>query len=537
MPACLPEFPQELVGKTVLVASESLGPVNGVSRTTLTLIDYLRANGVVVATCSPKYAGQCLTAAGPDADKQPIINRDWVGAIQAKSSSLGSRALGGGWSLHNRRKDIAAEGKLPPQPKALTQGPPMLNRSRSEDNRRRSHASKLSHHHPDFRLDGWPLPYNPDLTVAYPFRLGVVYAKTFKPDLIYLASPASVGFQFLLQLRQLDKPTPTLLNFQTDLSHYSKTLFIPPLDRYGMWLLKIVQGYLFNAPAVQTIFYPSDPCRDYMVSCGAPEGKMVKNGRGVDTELFNPVCRDKAYRKEIAPNGEIIFCCISRIAPEKGFEFLAKAAEKLAESGLAFKLLIVGGNKNPTVEKEVRSYFRKVSDKVVFAGMLRGTSLARAYASADVFLHCSISETFGLVVLESMASGVPVVARNEGGPGETVKHGISGYLCPPQDLDQFVSYARQLATDHTLRAEMISNARQQALDTTWDNINHNVALQLAKALNTSTPCDAQKAQGGFHGTWSGMLRVYAAVGVVWFFWLIAVIPLMLCGAVHGMFSK
>lgn len=256
-----------------------------------------------------------------------------------------------------------------------------------------------------------------------------------------------MGFQFLVQLGQLNDPPPTLLNFQTDLSGYSSILFAPPLDRYAIFLLQIVQGYLFRLMAVTTIFYPSAYVQKYMVDAGAPADKMVQLGRGVDTELFHPDRRDATYRKELAPNGEIIFCCVSRLAPEKGFEFLAKVAQKLKESGLKFRLLIVGGNTNPVVELEVRHYFEGLRDQVFFTGFLRGTALARAYASADVFLHCSITETFGLVVLESMASGVPVIARDEGGPSETVKHGRSGYLVAPHDLETFVKCARQLATD------------------------------------------------------------------------------------------
>ncbi len=269
-----------------------------------------------------------------------------------------------------------------------------------------------------------------------------------------------------------------------------------------------------------------------MEDAGAPTDKMIQLGRGVDTELFNPDRRDAAYRKEIAPNGEIIFCCISRLAPEKGFEFLAQVAQRLKDSGLPFKLLIVGGNTNPTVDSEVRDYFRDLQDYVVFTGFLRGTALARAYASADVFLHCSITETFGLVVLESMASGVPVLARDEGGPSETVKHDQSGYLVAPHDLDVFVKYARQVAIDHILRSSMGARARQQALDTTWDKINNQVAMKLVDALHHSTSRD----EPGFYGTWLNMLRVYFAVGIVWIFWLIACIPLLLLGSLRGLFK-
>lgn len=533
------DFPQELIGKKVLLASESLGPINGVSRTTQSLIDYLRKNGVNVATCAPNYAGQPIVPVDPRPERTPIVNKDWIRAIEKKSTNLGSRALGGAWAWHHEREgyDKMSQQSMN-QVAAPTRNPRMINRSRSEDAKRRLESNKLTRHNPEFRLQGLPLPYNPDLTVAYPFRLGVIYDHTFKPDLIYLASPASVGFQFLVQLRQLSDPIPTLLNFQTDLSHYSTILFPQPLDQYGVWLLQIVQGFLFQAPAVQTIFYPSAYVKKYMTSTGAPEDKMQHLGRGVDTKQFQPSHRSESYRKQIAPNGEIIFACISRLAPEKGFEFLAQAAIRLAATGLPFKLLIVGGNKNPTVEEEVHDYFAPLGDRVVFTGMLRGDALARAYAAADVFLHCSITETFGLVVLESMASGVPVIARDEGGPSETVNHGNTGYLVPPHDMDKFVAYAHMLASDEVLRSEMAVKTRAQALDTTWDKINNRVAMQLAAALKSAPEkSEEEKRAEGYYGTWGNMAKVYLAVGIVWVFWFIAVIPLMLLGFLHGFLRK
>lgn len=537
--AAPPQFPPQLVGKKLLLASESLGPVNGVSRTTQSLIDYLLKNGVNVATCAPSYVGQHINATESKSDRVSIVNKDWVRAIEKKSSALGSRALGGAWAWHHERdaSDKAAQQPLLEVP-STTKRPQMINRSRSEDFKRKLESNRFSRANPEFRLQGQPLPYNPDLTVAYPFRLGVVYDNTFKPDLIYLASPASVGFQFLVQLRQLSNPVPTLLNFQTDLSHYSTILFRAPIDRYAVWLLQIVQGFLFQAPAVHTIFYPSAYVRKYMVAAGAPEQKMQQLGRGVDTDLFHPDRRDDEYRRTIAPNGEIVFVCISRLAPEKGFEFLAQAAIKLAKTGLPFRLLIVGGNKNAVVENEVHSYFKPISDRVVFTGMLRGTALARAYAAADVFLHCSITETFGLVVLESMASGVPVIARDEGGPSETIKHGDSGYLVAPHDIDTFVSTAYDLATDLPVRAEMAVKARAQALDTTWDKINNRVAIQLAAALAASPQLtEEEKRRQGYYGPLLDMMKVYLAVGIVWVFWFIAVIPLLVCGFVHGLVSS
>jgi len=127
-----PDFPQELVGKKILLASESLGPINGVSRTTQSLIDYLRKNGVNVATCAPNYAGQPIVPVEARPERTPIVNKDWIRAIEKKSTNLGSRALGGAWTWHHERDGYdKISQQTAPQPALATRHPRMINRSRS----------------------------------------------------------------------------------------------------------------------------------------------------------------------------------------------------------------------------------------------------------------------------------------------------------------------------------------------------------------------------------------------------------------------
>ncbi|KAB8224888.1 hypothetical protein BDV33DRAFT_232654 [Aspergillus novoparasiticus] len=446
------DFPKVLKGRRVLLTTESLGPVNGVSRTTLSLVEYLRRNGVDLAVVAPQYQG-----------------------------------------FRYQAQDAA-----------------------------------------DYRIPGYPLPYNPDLTIVYPFRLDTVYKQTFQPDILYVASPASLGFQVLLQTRQLRKPPTVLLNYQTDLSAYSEIIFPAPLDRFAVWLLATVQGFLFSHPAVHTIFYPCSAVLNYLKDAGAPVERTVRLGRGVDTSLFNPTHRDNVYRKEIAPNGEIILVCVCRLAPEKGFEFLAEATVKLAEQKIPFKLLIVGGNRNPVVEARIHRLFDAVREHVIFTGFLTGQSLARAYASGDIFLHCSITETFGLVVLEAMASGLPVIARDQGGPSDIVQHQKTGYLVPPNDIGNFVGLVRDVSIDSLLRSALSTSARRYAEETTWEKINNRVAWQMAHAFEQRS---AEEVLGGsdepvvanFMLPILEKLRLTLAVGLVYFMWLIAVVPLIIHG--------
>ena len=422
----LSKFPEALRDKRILLCTESFGPVNGVSRTTLMLVTHLRAHGVQVAVVAPHNHTKHNTFSPPPS---PSISASQPNAVVLKQ--------------------------------------------------------------PEVRVTGYPLPFNPELSIVYPVRNSTLYSRTFgmdaPPDLIYLASPASLGFQVMLQLRQQpeENQIPVICNFQTDLAGYCAILFPAPLSHVAVFAFAAVQSYLFRHRSVKTIFYPSKFVHRYLRSQKVQEDKLEVLARGVKTEMFMPSRRSEALRKKIAPNGETIFVTVSRIAGEKGFDFLAKVVKEMDARGLPFKMYIVGGNRNAAVEKEVQEMFDPLrkEEKVIFAGFKVGEDLATAYASGDVFLHCSVTETFGLVVLESMASGVPVVARDEGGPSDIVQHGETGYLVPPNDLDGFVTKAVKLAQDHQTRAAMSTAARAAACEATWEKINNKVAWRMLDTIN------------------------------------------------------
>ncbi|KAI1383821.1 glycosyltransferase family 4 protein [Hypoxylon trugodes] len=407
-------FPEGLRGKRILLCTESLGPVNGVSRTTKMLVDQLRSNGALVSVVAP-------------------YNHTKVNTFNPIRSSRNADPL----------------------------------------------------FHEEVRLTGYPLPFNPELSVAYPVRLSELYRRTFgaPPDLIYLASPASLGFQVMLQLRQHSKEfqVPVICNFQTDLAGYCSLLFPWPLGDIANRVFGYVQGYLFRHTSVKTVFYPSTFVKSYLTQvANVPSDKMEVLRRGVDTEGFNPAKRSEELREQWAPNGEPILFTCSRLAGEKGFGFLAEAAIELDKRGMEFKLVVVGGNRNPIVEREVKEMFGPLEEKgkVIFAGFKVGEDLMTHYASADIFLHCSITETFGLVVLEAMASGVPVIARDEGGPSDIIEHGKTGFLVRPNDLSGFVEKVLKLGRDTVLRKEFSAAARSFACEATWERISNKAAWQM-----------------------------------------------------------
>ncbi|KAI0467720.1 glycosyltransferase family 4 protein [Xylaria cf. heliscus] len=413
----LTEFPALLRNRRVLVCSESFGPVNGVSRTTLMIVNHLRSHGALVSVVAPYNHTKVNIV--PPADAVEDTN----GYCQ------------------------------------------------------------------EVRLTGIPVPFNPELSVVYPVRLSEIYRRTFgrPPDLIYLASPASLGFQVMLQLRQQsnEAQVPVLCNFQTDLAGYCEILFPMPLGCMASWIFAKIEGYLFHHGSVKTIFYPSMFARRYLEDTARVQSrKLAVLRRGVNTEGFSPNKRSPELRRTWAPNGELILFTCSRLAGEKGYGFLAQVATELAKTDLPFKLIIVGGNRNSIVEQEIKGLFEPLARRgiVVFTGLKVGEDLMTHYASADLFLHCSITETFGLVVLEAMASGVPVIARDEGGPSDTIDHGRTGYLVPPSDLDGFVQKVLELGRDAELARRFGEAGRAQALLATWERIGNRVAWKMMDAI-------------------------------------------------------
>lgn len=446
-------FPESLKGKRILLCTESFGPVNGVSRTTLMLVNHLRSHGALVAVVAPRNHTKHDTFVPAQHDGEAQV---------------------------------------------------------------------------EIRIGGYPVPFNPELSIVYPVRLSALIARTFgeesPPDLIYLASPASLGFQVMLQARQqpAGRQIPVVCNFQTDLGGYCAILFPRPLSDLAVYAFAAVEGYLFRHGSVKAILYPSRFVRRYLEKQKVQEEKLGLLGRGVNTDLFNPGRRSDALRRDLAPNGEIILICVCRVAGEKGFDFLAQAAKLLDARGLRFTLYIVGGNRNAEVERGIHGMFDPLREKrrVVFAGFKVGEELASAYASADVFLHCSVTETFGLVVLESMASGVPVVARDEGGPSDIVRHGRSGYLVAPHDVDGFVQRVMEITADRPLRERLGVEARRQACEATWEKINNRVAWKMVETIQErSTLEGVAERPAGFWSSAVVSARIVCALGVISVFWV------------------
>ena len=196
---------------------------------------------------------------------------------------------------------------------------------------------------------------------------------------------------------------------------------------------------------LDTVFVNSEEYKQSWIKRGFDPAKLKILPRGLDTELFHPGRRDSAFFEKFgASNGELRLLYVGRISREKDLDLLADAYRRLRKEGLPVRLFVVGhGPYSEALAKSLPDAF--------FTGYLRGTELATAYASADIFVFPSTTDTFGNVILEAQASGLPVVVSDSGGPKELVAHKANGLITRSHNVEDFTDAIRALVTDQTLR--------------------------------------------------------------------------------------
>ncbi|MFT7198004.1 MAG: glycosyltransferase involved in cell wall biosynthesis, partial [Marinoscillum sp.] len=192
------------------------------------------------------------------------------------------------------------------------------------------------------------------------------------------------------------------------------------------------------------------------------EDKLKVWGRGVDTDRFTPKKRKEGLWPDIPKENKIVLF-VSRLVREKEPETLLRLYKLIEANRTDVTMALVGDG--PT-----RLYLEESMPKAVFAGTLRGEDLSVAYASADVFVFPSTTETFGNVVLEALASGLPVVAAAKGGPVDIVQDGITGALVEPQNEQAFYQAIVKLIDDETYYNQVRAAALVYAESQNWESL-------------------------------------------------------------------
>ena len=271
---------------------------------------------------------------------------------------------------------------------------------------------------------------------------------------IIISTPGPVGLTGLLAAKMLNLQTSGI--YHTDFPQYIRILtedsFLESVAwRYMHWFY----GQL------DTVFVNSEEYRQSWIRHGLDPEKLKILPRGLDTELFHPDRRDPLFFEKFgAINGEVRLLYVGRVSREKDLDVLAAAYRRLRDQHLPIQLLVVGDG--PYSDALAMSL-----PEAIFTGYLTGKELATAYASADVFVFPSTTDTFGNVILEAQACGLPVVVSDSGGPKELVEDRANGLITKSHDAEDFARAIRTLVTDSALRQRMATAARNSVTDRAW----------------------------------------------------------------------
>jgi glycosyltransferase involved in cell wall biosynthesis len=300
----------------------------------------------------------------------------------------------------------------------------------------------------------FPLILYPNVWGSFPStEKTVAYLKDFRPDLVHLINPVHFDLAGLKAARAIE--IPVVASYQTDFPGYAKTLGLGFLEKAIWRFFRNIhnQAELNLAPSTIT--------RDQMLANGIDRVKVWR--RGIDLNHFNIEKRDEAMRYFLS-GGEPekpLLLYVGRLSPEKRVDWLGD----IFEAGMDVRLAMIGdGPYRPVLETQMRE------KPVVFTGFLSGEDLYKAYASADIFVFPSKNETLGNVVLEAMASGIPVITPTEGGQIDHILHGKTGLLFDADDPEAMVAAVQYLLDHEDERRAMSLAAREHLGMISWSNI-------------------------------------------------------------------
>jgi glycosyltransferase involved in cell wall biosynthesis len=324
-------------------------------------------------------------------------------------------------------------------------------------------------------MRGLPIPRYPNLRMGMPSKRALVQLwSRHRPDIVHIATEGALGWSALQAAVHLKLPLSS--DFRTNFHAYSR--------HYGIgWLHKPIMAYLrkFHNRCDCTMV-PTDALRSELDELGFRRLAVV--ARGVDTQRFGPHRRSAELRAQwgAAPD-DLVLAYVGRLAPEKNLGTLLSAYEAIRHRDPRARLLLVGDGPQ-------RAELQARCPEAILAGQRHGEDLAAHYASADLFLFPSLTETFGNVTTEAMASGLPVVAFDYAAAAQLIRKGENGHLVPLSNSDGFVQAALALALDPELRRRLGDAACASAAEWGWEHVVARFEGMLAGVIRQAGPAPA-----------------------------------------------
>lgn len=304
-------------------------------------------------------------------------------------------------------------------------------------------------------VGGMQIPGYPELQSGVPSK-GVLLRQwqQQRPDIVHIATEGPLGWSAISAARKLGIPVST--DFHTNFHSYT--------SHYGIGLLKKpIATYLrhFHNKTDCTLV-PTTSLQDELVQDGYKDVLVVS--RGVDAALFHPSRRNAELRAQWGASDDTpVAMMVSRLAPEKNLPVVIEAFEAMRAVNPDTLLVMVG-------DGPARAELEKKHPQVIFAGMRTGEDLGAHFASGDIFLYPSMTETYGNVTVEAMASGLATIAYDYAAARQHIRHEVNGLLAPYGDTASFVAQARALVSDAERIRSLRTTARRTVEELTWEHI-------------------------------------------------------------------
>ncbi len=300
------------------------------------------------------------------------------------------------------------------------------------------------------------IPTRPDYRLATGLPKAIVAdIEAFKPNLFHLSAPDMLGHAALKLAEKSHIPAVASVHtrFDTYMQYYNLK-----------WVDAIFSGILKRFyKRCAHVYAPSRCMADLLEADGLAKDVHLWT-RGVDCQRFNPQHRNQAWRQSHGVSGhDVVIAFAGRLVREKGLDTFVSIIRVLKQRGLHHKVVVMGDGPE-------RAWFGDRLPEAIFLGHLNDAELATAYASSDIFLNPSMTESFGNVTLEAMASGLPAVCANATGSNSLVMHGQTGYLADALDPDSYADCLAPLITSTVLRQQIGQAGRKRSLGFEWDAV-------------------------------------------------------------------
>lgn len=307
---------------------------------------------------------------------------------------------------------------------------------------------------PIYQVPSFTFPLYKDYKFAVP---GLKYIEDklnkFEPDILHINSPCSLGYAAVKYGQKYN--IPVVATYHTHFASYAKYYKVKALESFSWNYFRS----LYNK--CQAVYVPSNPILNELRGHGLTSVEFLPHG--VDIKVFNKKFKSEEWKSSIGIEGKPAILYAGRLVWEKDLRTLAESYKILKQQRDDFSFVLVG-------DGPVRSELEELMPEAIFLGYKSGRELSTIYASSDIFVFPSTTETFGNVTLEAMASGIPPICVREGGAYGIIRHGKNGLIAEPRDPEDLANKINILLDSPDLRHEISQRAFQFALEQSWENI-------------------------------------------------------------------